>query len=1015
MLHAAPARIASCIVIGWLASAAVRAQVEAPVAVAVLPFVNISGVPDDDWIGAGLAETVTVALHGRPPLTPVGRGPLLEALRAQASAGRSVDSDTHLVTLGRAVGARWVAGGGYQRVGDRMRITARLIDAPGGVAVGATVVDGGVDELFALQDRVAAELLALADAHGGPGSVLVAQEPGRPMGATAFGEGSFGTGTRPGRGSAAPSRAPRAGGVVAPPVRERPGRAAGGPGGTVAARPAETAAAPPAGAAAFPSAGVAGFEAMRGAPGFIDGPPPPLPPDVIRRDAQRRATIRAVEVDAPIRLDGQLDERVYHTVPAITGFIQQAPDEGAPATERTEAWILFDADNIYVAGRIWDSAPPSQWVANEMRRDTRQLRQNDTFAVILDTFYDRRNAVAFYTNPLGAIADFQITNEGNPNSDWNPVWDVRSGRFEGGWTVEMEIPFKSLRYRPGPSQIWGVQLRRNVRRKNEWNYITPLPISAGSGPGGIFRVSDAATLVGLDAPSGSRNLEVKPYGIGGVSTNLAADPPTRNVGDGTGGLDVKYGVTQNLTADFTLNTDFAQVEVDEQQVNLTRFNLFFPEKREFFLEGRGIFGFARGGFSGGFGGALRSSGGGFFGGGNAPTIFYSRRIGLQNRSVVPIVGGGRVTGKIGAFDVGALNIQTDEDALARAEMTNFTVVRVKRDILRRSAIGGIFTNRSVAIAGDGSSQAYGADATFSFYENVNLLGYVARTQVPDPGRRGQDLSYQGRFDYGGDRYGLQAEHLLVEKNFIPEVGFLRRDNFRRSYARARFSPRPQSLAGIRQFRLEGSYDYIETADLGIVETRQSQLGFSTELENSDRFGVSVADNYEFLHGAFTPGPDDVVFPVGGYRFFDVEATYSPGAQRRLNGTFSVLAGDYFDGRIRSVGFSRGRMEVTQRLSVEPSASVNWIDSPYGSFRTDLVVSRVNWTFTPRMFFSGLIQYNSSTNTVSNNLRLRWEYSPGSELFVVYTEDRETDPLRPNRFSDLRNRGFVVKMNRLFRF
>ena len=173
---------------------------------------------------------------------------------------------------------------------------------------------------------------------------------------------------------------------------------------------------------------------------------------------------------------------------------------------------------------------------------------------------------------------------------------------------------------------------------------------------------------------------------------------------------------------------------------------------------------------------------------------------------------------------------------------------MKRDILRRSTIGGLFTNRSVSLVGDGSSQAYGADATFSFYENVGLVAYVARTETP--GRDGQDLSYQGRFNYAGDRYGFQAEHLLVEDNFVPEVGFLRRDNFRRSYATARFSPRPRSLASIRQFRLEGSLDYIETADLGIVETRQSQLGFATELENSDRFGVSVADNYEFLH---TPG------------------------------------------------------------------------------------------------------------------------------------------------------------------
>ena len=1006
--------MALAVFLGWLAAVSAEAQGGSPEAVVVTEFVNISGAPADDWFGQGIAEVVAAELDERWSVHSLVREPM----RAPGARGATAVSDATLVETGRSAGARWVVGGGYQRVGDRLRITARVVEVGTGTVAAATVVDGAAADLFALQDRVAADLAAAAGA-GASGGGVTPLTAGRRPGPSVFGEGSFLPAPPAGRG--APQR-PRAespaglppAGAAGRPTPPRPGGRLAGitapPAATTASSPA--ASAPPRAAAAPPPAG---FEAPRFAPGMIDGPPPPLAPDVIRRNEQGDATIRAVELPDGIRLDGQLDENVYFTVPAITGFIQQAPDEGAPATEETEAWILFDADNIYVAARVWDSAPPSQWVANEMRRDTRQLRQNDTFAVILDTFYDRRNGVAFYTNALGALADFQITNEGNPNSDWNPIWDVRTGRFEGGWTVEMEIPFKSLRYRPGPAQVWGVQLRRNVRRKNEWAYITALPISAGSGPGGIFRVSDAATLVGLDAPSGSANLEIKPYGIGGISTNLAASEPTVNAGNGDGGLDVKYGITQNLTADLTWNTDFAQVEVDEQQVNLTRFSLFFPEKREFFLEGRGIFGFARGGVAGGFGGALRrgGQGGGFFGGGNAPTLFYSRQIGLQNGTVVPIVGGGRVTGKIGAFDVGLLNIQADEHAAAAAEMTNFTVVRLKRDILRRSSIGGIFTNRSVSLLGDGASQAYGADATFSFYENVSLLAYAARTQTP--GNDGEDLSYQGRVNYAGDLYGFQAEHLVVEDNFIPEVGFLRRDNFRRSYGTARYSPRPRSLAGIRQFRLEGSYDYIETADLGIVETRQSQLAFETELENSDRFGFSVADNFEFLHSEFTPGPDEVAFPVGGYQFFDVEGTYSPGAQRRLNGRFTVRVGDYFNGTIRSVEFRQGRMEVTERLSLEPSVSVNWIDSPQGAFRTDLLVSRVNLSFTPRMFFSGLIQYNSSTNTVSNNLRLRWEYQPGSELFVVYTEDRLTDPLRPDRFSELRNRGFVVKVNRLFRF
>ena len=731
--------------------------------------------------------------------------------------------------------------------------------------------------------------------------------------------------------------------------------------------------------------------------------------------ASAPATVRAIKLSDDIHLDGRLDEPVYQTVPPITDFIQQMPDEGAPATEKTEAWIMFDSTHIYVSGRMWDSAPPSEWVASEMRRDTRQLREDDGFWVAFDTFHDQRNAAAFYTNPLGAIGDFAITNEGNPNGDWNPVWDLRTGRFEGGWTVEMAIPFTSLRYRPGPTQVWGVQLRRSIRRKNELAYLAPVPIAAGRR--GIFRLSDAATMVGLEVPAAHHNVDVKPFGIAGLTTDVDASPPTRNDADGDAGLDVKYGITQNLTADLTYNTDFAQVEVDEQQVNLTRFSTFFPEKREFFLEGRGIFDFARGGAGDNpRDSALRQEGGGssrsFRGVGNEPTLFYSRRIGLEDETVIPIVGGGRVTGKAGAFDLGALNMQTDDEMTSGAAATNFTVVRVKRDILRRSSIGGLFTNRSVSIEGDGSSQTYGADATFAFHDNVSFLGYVARTQTP--GLESDDMSYQGQFTYAGDRYGFQADHLVVEDNFVPEVGFVRRDNFRRSYATGRFSPRPRSIDAIRQFRLEGSFDYILTADTGQVETRQTQLGFSTEFENSDRLGLSVADNYEQLVEEFEPGPG-VTLPIGGYGFRDVEATYSLGSQRRLTGILTVRLGEYFSGNIRSIGFSRARLALSQKLSVEPTISVNWVDTPQGAFRTDLIVSRVTYTFTPRMFFSGLVQYNSATDTIGSNLRLRWEYTPGSELFVVYTEEQNTDPLRPNRFTELRNRGFVIKVNRLFRF
>ena len=967
------------------------------VRVAILPFVNVSGAPGDEWIGAGIAETLAAELQGPSAFDVIGPELVAEAMRVASVDDTGPAEHAIVLEVGWRLGAQWVVSGGYQRLGNQLRITGRLVDVTTSTIVRAAKVDGAIDDLFTLQDRLATELIN--DTGRDPGRAAARPAPrARPTSPQLADAGSAtDEGLMP---SSPPTRRsapmPSAAAVAVPP--RAPSRVADGSGpGEESGIPSTVSTNP-----LF-------------SPGMIDGPPPPMPPEVMTRNEEGRATIRAIKLTEGIHLDGQLDEQVYHTVPAITGFIQQVPDAGARATEKTEVWIMFDERNIYVSARVWDSAPPSAWVANEMRRDTSQLRQNDTFGVLLDTFYDRRNAFFFYTNPLGARADQQFTNEGNPNSDWNPIWDVRPGRFEGGWTVEMEIPFRSLRYRPGAAQVWGVQLRRAVRRKNEWAYITRVPISTGGGSGsaGAFRVSAFGTLVGVEVPSGSNNLEIKPYGIGGLTTDVNASPRRDNEGDGDFGLDVKYGITQNLTADFTYNTDFAQVEVDEQQVNLTRFSLFFPEKREFFLEGRGIFDFARGDVGGRFGGALRRGGsGGGFGGGNAPTLFYTRRIGLERGTIVPILGGARVTGKIGAFDVGALNIQTDDEVVSGAEMTNFTVVRVKRDILRRSSIGTLFTNRSVSLAGNGSNQAYGADATFSFYDNVSLVGYVAKTQTP--GLDGEDTSYQGRFNYGGDRYGFHVDHLVVEDNFVPEAGFVRRDNFRRTYAAGRFSPRPRSIEAIRQFRIEGSFDYILTADTRQVETRQSQLGFSTEFENSDGVGVSAADNYELLIQPFTPGPG-VTLPVGGYSFRDVEATYTLGAQHRFNGTFSVRVGEYFSGDIRSVGFSRGRVALTQQFSVEPSLSFNWIDTPQGSFRTDLVVSRVNYTFTPRMFFSGLIQYSSSTDTITSNLRLRWEYSPGSELFVVYTEDRDTDPLLPDRFSELRNRGLVVKVNRVFRF
>ncbi len=723
------------------------------------------------------------------------------------------------------------------------------------------------------------------------------------------------------------------------------------------------------------------------------GPSTGQPAAALTRDSRRSATVRAIHLSEPLRVDGQLDEAVYRSMPAISDFLQTLPKENAEPTERTEAWVMFDDATIYVAARLWESVPPEHWTANEMRRDTNQLRQNDHFGVAFDTFHDGRNGYFFYANPLGARADSHMTDETNNNADWNPVWDARTGRFEHGWTLEMAIPFKSLRYVSGAGQTWGINMRRAIRRKNEWNYLNPLPLSIG-GSVGMMRVSADAALVGLDLPPASRNIELKPYAIARSTTDVRLNPPVSNALGHDFGGDAKYGITANLTADVTVNTDFAQVEIDEQQVNLTRFNLLFPEKREFFLEGRGIFDFGRAGSSGATA--------------DTPALFYSRRIGLNQSRVVPIDLGSRLTGKVGGLTIGALNVQTGDEAVSQTPATNFTVLRVKRDIFRRSTIGAMFTNRSHSTRTDGSNQAFGGDAAFSFFQDLTLDGYAARTVTT--GLDGDDTSYQGRMNYDADRYGARAEYLSVGEHFNPEVGFLRRTGFRRSFGDLRFSPRPRAIRGVRQLTYEGSLEYVESA-AGVLESRQQTAHFNVEFENSDQFSVDAGRNYEHLDRPFEVS-SGVNIPVGGYAFDDTTLRYLFGQQRRASGAVAVQLGQFYDGTIRAVTISGARVSVTHQLSVEPSLSINHIDVSAGAFTTTVLRSRADFGFTPRMFVGGLVQYGSAEHAFTSNLRLRWEYRPGSELFIVYTDERDT--ALPG-FPDLKNRAFVIKINRLWRW
>ena len=731
----------------------------------------------------------------------------------------------------------------------------------------------------------------------------------------------------------------------------------------------------------------------------VRGPAPPELPEMIRRDDIGGATMRATRLEGPFELDGRLDDAIYDRVPGVGGFIQALPLEGEPATEPTEVWVFFDDDAVYVAGRCWDSQP-DRIVATEMRRDNFGIFNNANLAVILDTFYDRRNAFFFYLNPVGGFFDGLIVDERSVNRDWTAVWDSKAARFENGWTMEMRIPFKTLRYDRGGPQVWGINFRRVVRWKNEMSYLTQVP--AALGPRAITKISSAGTLVGLEAPASSRTVEVKPYLIGDAAGAQVPSGALEREFGGDFGVDAKVGITSGLTADLTWNTDFAQVEADAQQINLTRFSLFFPEKREFFLEGQGIFDFGTSSRSPPPG-STRS----FGPPSSTPVLFFSRRIGIEAGQAVPITGGARVTGKLGDYNVGALAIRSAESTAAGSPETDFSVLRLKRDILGRSTVGVMGTYRSHTGSGLGHNLAYGMDARFGFFEHLDIRSYAAWTQNELKDETG--MSYLGQLDYNGDRYGLQLERLVVGDEFDPGIGFMRRLDFQRNYAEARFSPRPHSISWLRKVGWIGTVDYT-TDNEGALETRIFGFRNEMEFENGDAVRLNLARNREVLSEPFSLSDELGVRP-GSYDFDYARVSYQAGPQRPVSGTVAYQQGGFFSGTRREVSW-RGRVELMTRLTVEPMVSVNWIALPEGDYDTNLLVARINYTVSPRSFLAAFLQYNSAAGSLSTNVRFRWEYEPGSDFYVVYNSLRDT--LAPG-YPELNTQSFIVKFTRLFRF
>jgi len=577
----------------------------------------------------------------------------------------------------------------------------------------------------------------------------------------------------------------------------------------------------------------------------------------------------------------------------------------------------------------------------------------------------------------------------NPNYDFDLVWDVRSAIFAEGWTTEMVVPFKSLRYPPGRDQVWGFNVQRMERKMNEATFLSPVPASYGGS--GIFKVSSAGTLVGLEAPASGGIVDVKPYAISSVSDRRQTPVASTDL-DASFGVDAKYKITKSLNFDFTYNTDFAQVEVDTQQLNLTRFSLFYPEKREFFLESQSNFNF-----------------GTTFGtnppGSDAPILFFSRQIGLVDGQTVPIAGGGRLSGRAGPFTIGAMSIRTKDARDASADATTFSIVRVRRDVLRRSTIGLIATDRRPATASQ-SNQVVGLDGSFRFFQNVEINSYYARSRTPS--LAGDESSYSGNARYAGDLYGAEVGHTMVGNAFNPEMGFLSRRGFRRNYGFLRASRRPQHVWGIRKIDWEGTFDGLVSTN-GVRQTRLLAGTFRISPNNGDQYSAIYGDSDDRPRSPFMVA--GATIQPGSYGFQDVRINYLPGPQRPLVGMVSFAQGGYYGGRKTEASFN-GRVPVTAQFGLEPILTLTWLQMPAGRYQAQLVSTRAAYTMTPRMQVSALVQYSSAAHSLSTNARFRWEYRPGSDLYVVYTDGRDT---LLGGYPELLARSLAFKFTRLFQF
>ena len=716
-----------------------------------------------------------------------------------------------------------------------------------------------------------------------------------------------------------------------------------------------------------------------------------------------RAIAHRISAEQRPEIDGKLTDPAWSLAPVQGNFVQREPSYGAPSTEKTEFRILYDERALYIGVWVFES-DPAAIMGSEMKRDA-GLNKGDQLKITIDTFHDHRNAFYFSTNPLGAYKDANTIENGRTiNYDWNAVWNNKTSIDDQGWYIEIEIPLSQLRFKTTIGEsTWGLNLCRILFRKNEEAYWVPFPREWG--PSGFARVSNAGVLQGLKDLKARRRLEFVPFVSPSSSRDYVAATTFHN--DAKYGGDFKIGLTNDLIADFTYHTDFAQVEADQEVVNLTRFSLFFPEKRQFFTETAGIFDFGKS-VSAGLGGEAAANDPGLL------NLFYSRRIGLVDGQQVPIIGGGRVTGRIGDYAIGVMNIATEEETLATRELdnANFTVVRLKRNVLRNSNIGALFVNSANGISD--YNRAVGIDGGFVLGPRASLTTVLAKTFSPRAGSRepgtGKDMAGVVDFAWKNDKFNYSAQYLDVGEKFNAEMGYIPRLDIRAGKLKAQWTPRPR-WGGIRQLMVNANADYYEN-HAGVVDSRTQNFYVNASRQDTQSLYIGTTREYDNLTVPFATA--GTALPVGQYHWQYATINYNSDRTRRVYGSVGTDFGGYYNGDRQSMRANL-TLQIGRTLLFEPQYVHNRVTLAGRPLYTSNVLNfRVSHSFSPDFYLKGFVQYNDDRKTASFNFLWWYHYTPGSDLYVVYNQGLDLDvPLTSRVALDqsyrVRTRSIAVKM------